>query len=95
MTMSEEEALYKRYKKAASAIINAGPMPFPISETFIEILKLYLDEDDLDFVKAFKTRRNNQTIAQIIAIIIIFRRFKPKLFFNALKKEIFFPDSIC
>ena len=54
--MAEEDELKKRFKKAAQTIIAAGPMPFPLSETFIEILKYYLEEKDLELIKAFKIK---------------------------------------
>lgn len=54
--MSEQEELMKKYKKAAQTIIAAGPMPFPLSETFVKILEYYLDEKDIELVKAFKIK---------------------------------------
>jgi len=54
--MSEQEEVEKRFKKAAQAIIAAGPMPFPLTDTFIKILQYYLDEKDLEFIKAFKLK---------------------------------------
>jgi ferredoxin len=62
--MSEKEELIKKYKKAAQTIIAAGPMPFPLSETFIEILTYYLDDKDIEFVKAFKIKPS-QTMDQL------------------------------
>jgi Na+-translocating ferredoxin:NAD+ oxidoreductase RNF subunit RnfB/predicted transcriptional regulator len=43
-----------KYRKVAKIIIGAGTIPFPLSDTVIEILQQYLDEDDLDFITAFK-----------------------------------------
>lgn len=54
--MSEQEELEKRFKKAAQAIIAAGPMPFPLTDTYIKILQYYLDDKDLEFIKAFKLK---------------------------------------
>ena len=55
--MSEESILEKKYKKGAKTIVKAGMMPFPVTDTLVEILKFYLDEEDLDFInKAFGTR---------------------------------------
>ncbi|HMF30573.1 MAG TPA: 4Fe-4S binding protein [Candidatus Lokiarchaeia archaeon] len=50
-----DDLLEKKYADAANAIIKAGIIPFPNNDTVHEILKNYLDEDDLDFIiKAFK-----------------------------------------
>jgi len=54
--MSEQDTLEKRFRKAAQTIIAAGPLPFPLSDTFIKILQYYLDEKDLEFIKAFKIK---------------------------------------
>ncbi|MHA1265832.1 MAG: ATP-binding protein [Candidatus Helarchaeota archaeon] len=54
--MSEADELKKRFKRAAKTIIAAGPMPFPLTDTFIKILEYYLDEDDLELIKAFKIK---------------------------------------
>lgn len=64
--MSEEkDELNKKYEKAAKAIVKAGMMPFPVTDTFIEILKFYLDEDDLYFItKAYRTK-SSLTIDQL------------------------------
>lgn len=60
--MSEE--LQRKFKKAAQTIIAAGPMPFPLTDTFIKILTYYLDEKDLEFIKAFKIKAS-QTMDQL------------------------------
>lgn len=52
--MTEEADPLKKLKTAANAIIKAGPIPFPLNDTIMEILKYYLDEEDLDFLRAFK-----------------------------------------
>ncbi|NVM54057.1 MAG: 4Fe-4S binding protein [Candidatus Helarchaeota archaeon] len=54
--MSEKEELVKKFNRAARTIIAAGPMPFPLTETFVKILEYYMDEKDLEFIKAFKIR---------------------------------------
>ena len=61
--MSEEE-LKNKIKKVAKIIASAGPMPFVVSDTFIEVLKYYLDEEDVEFVKAFKFKKS-MTIDQL------------------------------
>jgi ferredoxin len=55
MTEKKQELSIK-YHEAAQAVINAGIVPFPLTETMIEILKMYLEEEDLDFIIAFKTK---------------------------------------
>jgi len=57
--MSEE-----KYKKTAHIIIKAGILPTPVNKTLIEILKLLLTEDELDFISAFK-RKTSQTMEQL------------------------------
>ncbi|MHA1340157.1 MAG: ATP-binding protein [Promethearchaeota archaeon] len=56
--MSEDE-IEKKYKRAASAIIKAGTLPFVVTDTFIEILKRYLDEKEAEFIgKYFKLKKS-------------------------------------
>ena len=57
--MSEE-----KYKKAANIIIKAGSLPFPVNDTLIEILKLLLTEEELEFINACK-RKTSQTMEQL------------------------------
>ncbi len=54
----------EKYKKAAHIIIKAGVLPTPVNKTLIEILKLLLTEDELDFINAFK-RKTSQTMEQL------------------------------
>ena len=57
--MSEQEELVKKLKKAAQTIIAAGPMPFPLTDTFVKILEYYFtDEKELEFIKAFKIKKS-------------------------------------
>jgi phage tail tape-measure protein len=58
--MSEE-----KYKKAANIILKAGSLPLPVNDTLVEILKLLLSEEELDFINAFK-RKTSQTMEQLI-----------------------------
>jgi len=55
----------EKYKKAAHIIIKAGVLPTPVNQTLIDILKLLLTEDELDFINAFK-RKTSQTMEQLI-----------------------------
>ncbi|GAH37021.1 unnamed protein product, partial [marine sediment metagenome] len=54
----------EKYVKAARIIIKAGILPFPLTDTLLEILYMLLEEDDLDFIMAFK-RKFSQTIEQL------------------------------
>ncbi len=54
----------EKYKKAARVIINAGQFPFPINDTLLEILQMTINEDDLDFIIAFR-RKVSQTMDQL------------------------------
>lgn len=54
----------EKYRKAAHTIIKAGVLPTPVNKTLIEILKLLLTEDELDFINAFK-RKTSQTMEQL------------------------------
>ncbi|MBD3186978.1 4Fe-4S dicluster domain-containing protein [Candidatus Bathyarchaeota archaeon] len=58
--MSDLKAKYeKNLKRAATNIIGAGPIPFPVSDTLLEILKFYLDEEDAYFIaKAYRTKKS-------------------------------------
>ncbi|GAH44044.1 unnamed protein product [marine sediment metagenome] len=54
----------EKYRKAAFIITKAGVLPTPVNKTLIEILKLLLTEDELDFINAFK-RKTSQTMEQL------------------------------
>jgi len=56
--------LDEKYKKAARIIAMAGRLPFPVNETLIEILKYLIDEDELDFIMAFKLKKS-QTMEEL------------------------------
>jgi NAD-dependent dihydropyrimidine dehydrogenase PreA subunit/DNA-binding Lrp family transcriptional regulator len=53
-----------KYRKAARVIVKAGFLPFPINNTMIELLKILLDDDDLDFIMAFR-RKPSQTMKEL------------------------------
>ena len=61
--MSED--INKKYKNVAQIIIKNGILPFPISETLLEILKFFITPEDLDFLLAFK-RKASQTMDELI-----------------------------
>ncbi|MFX1497724.1 MAG: 4Fe-4S binding protein [Promethearchaeota archaeon] len=54
----------EKYRKAARVIVKAGAFPFPINETLISILKMVIEEEDLDFIMAFK-RKKSMTTTQL------------------------------
>ena len=58
------DAIDLKYKKAASAINSAGNFPLPVTDTLIKILKHVADEEDLDFISAFK-KKSSQTMEQL------------------------------
>jgi hypothetical protein len=53
-----------KYKKAAQVIVKAGQFPFPINDTLMDILKLAVNEEDLDFIMAFR-KTTTQTMEQL------------------------------
>ena len=55
----------EKYRKAADAINAAGGTPLPVTDTLIEILKLLIAEDELDFIIAFREQRS-QTAEQLL-----------------------------
>jgi len=48
--MTVQADLEEQYKKAAGIIARAGMVPFQVTPTLIEIVKYYLDENDVDFI---------------------------------------------
>ncbi len=55
----------QKYKQAARIIQKIGFLPFPINETFMDIIKTLVNEDELDFVLAFR-RNASQTMEQLL-----------------------------
>ncbi len=56
-----------KYKEICQAILKVGGMPIPITDTFIEIIKMLLgdDEEEMDMILAFK-RKASQSLDQLI-----------------------------
>ena len=50
--MTSQITAEEKFKKAAGIIASAGMIPFAISDTLMEIIRFYLDEDDADFINA-------------------------------------------
>jgi Fe-S-cluster-containing hydrogenase component 2 len=53
-----------KYRKAARVIVKAGVFPFPINETMIGILKMLINEEELELIMAFK-RKISQSMDQL------------------------------
>ena len=55
-----------KYKKVAQAIVKVGGLPIPISDTFLEIIKTLLGDDDeeIDMLLAFR-RKSSQNLEQL------------------------------
>ena len=58
--MSEE-----KYQKVAQSIVKAGRLPFPINNTLLEILRILIDEDELDFIIKTYKRKFSLTLVEI------------------------------
>jgi len=58
------ENIDKKYRNAANVINKAGEFPYPITDALIDILKLNIKEEHLDFILAFKNQIS-QTIDQL------------------------------
>jgi len=55
--MADQQNLEEKYRKAAGIIVRAGMVPFQVTPTLVEIVKYYLDGDDIDFIiKNFATK---------------------------------------
>ncbi len=54
----------EKYRKVGRVIVKAEVLPFPINDTLLEILKEIIDEDELDFIMAFR-RKFSQTMEEL------------------------------
>ena len=52
--------------KAARIIVKSGMLPFPITETLIEIMELLYEEEELDFIINSFKRKPSQTMPELI-----------------------------
>lgn len=64
--MSKETNISAKYEVAAEAISKAGGTPIPPNETLLKLLTYFINEDEVDFVSAFKDQRS-QTLEQLKA----------------------------
>lgn len=62
--MSDEISIAGKYKIAAEAISQAGGTPIPTNDTLLEILTYFINEDEVDFIAAFKGQKS-QTMEQL------------------------------
>ena len=53
-----------KYREAAEAVNKAGGTPLPVTDTLLDILRLIIEEDELDFIIAF-TQQRSQTMDQL------------------------------
>jgi len=60
--MSSDEKLWY---KVTRAIVKAGPMPFPVSDTLIELLKELITVDQANFIAKVFNRKPNMNIEEI------------------------------
>jgi len=59
--MSEE-----KFKKAARLIVKSGMLPFPVTDTLLEIMMLLYEEEEIDFINKTYRRKVSQTMEQLI-----------------------------
>jgi len=59
--MSEQD-----YRKAGNIIVKSGMLPFPITETLLEILRLLYTEGEIDFINKAYKRKASQTLEELI-----------------------------
>jgi len=59
-----KENIDLKYRKVANVLNKAGEFPFPVSDTLLNILKINIKEEHLDFIMAFR-RNISQTMEQL------------------------------
>ena len=64
--MTLDEATNKKYIQAANITNRAGILPFPGSETLIEVLKFYLDDEDLNFINQNFDEKTSLSLGQLM-----------------------------
>jgi aspartokinase len=64
MTEAIGNAIDSKYKKVVNVINSAGGTPLPVTDILVDILKHIINEDELDFVMAFK-KNKSQTLEQL------------------------------
>ncbi len=52
------------YREVTATINSAGGTPFPLTDTLVRIIRMLVDEDELDFILAFK-KNKSQTLDQL------------------------------
>lgn len=63
--MTTPETIDKQYTQAANLIVRAGMVPFAVTDTLLEIVKIYLDEEDADFIIRGFASGNSQSHDQM------------------------------
>ncbi len=64
MSNNENDELVKKYEKIADILNKAGEFPMPFSNTLLEILRYTVQDENLDFLMAFKDNIS-QTMDQL------------------------------
>lgn len=64
MTEAIGNAIDSKYKKVVNVINSAGGTPLPVTDILVDILKHIINENELDFVMAFK-KNKSQTLEQL------------------------------
>ena len=54
------------YSKAGNIIIKAGMLPFPVTDTLIEILKILYTREELEFIIQTFKRKKSQTVDELV-----------------------------
>nr|MDO8112490.1 4Fe-4S binding protein [Candidatus Sigynarchaeota archaeon] len=62
--MAEEKP--DRWKKAANSVIKAGVLRFPVTETFLNILKFYLTDAEADFIGQTFKMKTSQNMEELL-----------------------------
>lgn len=59
-----EKKIQDKFKMAGSIISKVGVTPIPVNATLVKLLTFYINEDELDFIIAFKDKKS-QTMDQL------------------------------
>ena len=65
--MNDPKMVEQKFKQAAGLISSAGMVPFAITDTLMEIIRFYLDEDDVDFINASFDAKKSLSFDQLKA----------------------------
>lgn len=54
----------EKYQEVAATINGAGGTPFPVNDTLVQIIKMLVEEDEIDMILAFK-EKTSQTLEEL------------------------------